>query len=389
MTHDNIFKIVHKTNSIGKNKIDMVQIETSTKGLIYRTEVYIEDNLVDAKEVSCQDLATSEVNEIIFKKRYTATHEKYEELYFAPRVFIKVLEDEGLYLEDENEKCIISTSVYNNIVRHEVSVGLENIDKIEHTIEKDIANNKAAFTNKYKQLHQEVVDKYVKILKFPANTFLNPIIKKFPLYNKNPLYAFYLFLITVAFVLWIVSLILCGKALVKITKKVAGKEAGLVVKDLQKSMCIKSYLDKEKLKPEVVLEKEDVVAKYGSAYLILPEQIEFKSTKDIKSIYIKNNLQTGIIVKLRERLITDFENPLVTPDMIVNILTPLTINIKAEGVGMYEFKIEEEFLKNSSLAGQSFKGNLVFDIIDIKEKTSKPQVVEFNFVSDAASELKE
>jgi len=385
VTEENIFKVIHKTEGKAKNKVGKVLIETSVKGLFYRSEVYIDGHLVDAKEVNCQDLSSAEDKDIVFKERYLLAHEKFEDLYLAPRVFVKVLSYEGEYIEDEEATCIITTSVYENIVRHEVFVGADEIDIIEDIVEPELSSNKAGFSNKYKQLHQAVIDKYIKIYKFPANTFLRPTLKKFPLYEKNPLYSFYMLLATIAFVLWLLSLIVCGKAIKKIVVKVAGKEAGLIVKDLQKSMCIKGGGD-DKLKLTNSLDKGDIEAMYEHKYIILPEKINFKNTKEVKSIFIKNNLQTDIIVKLRDRLITDFNNPLVTPDMIVNILSPVVINIKGGGVGTFELKIEEEFLKNSSLEGHKFKGNLVFDIIDIKEKKNEPVAIEFDFTSDEKAE---
>jgi len=377
-TDENIFKVIHKTEGKAKNKQGKVVIETSVKGLFYRTEVYIDSHLVDAKEVNCQDLANAEDRDVIFKERYLLAHEKFEELYFAPRVFVKVLSSEGNYVEDEELTCSVVTSVYDNIVRHEVFVGADEIDIIEDIVDKELSANKTAFSNKYKQLHKAVVDKYIKTYKFPANTFLNPILKKYPLYKVNPLYSLYLFLASIVFILWLLSLIVCGKAIKKIVVKVAGKEAGLVVKDLQKSMCIKGGKDEDELKLTNKLDKKDIEA-IAAKYVILPQEIKFKTTKEVKSIFIKNNMQTDIIVRLRNRLITDFKNPLVTPEMIVNVFAPTVIDIKGGDVGVIEFKIEDQFLNDSSLKGKSFDGHLVFDIIDVKNKKSEPVAVSFHF----------
>ncbi|MEA3354641.1 MAG: hypothetical protein U9Q33_12590 [Campylobacterota bacterium] len=380
-TQENIFKVIHTTQGKSKDKTTKVLIETSRKDLLYRTEVYKEGHLIDAKEVSCQDLASAEDKEFVFRERYLAAHNKFEDLYLAQRVFVKVLSDEGEYVDDEEAQCSVATSVYENIVRHEVFLGAAEIDKIEETIDKDISANPKSFKAKYTQMHKEVVEKYIIIPKFPTNTFLNPILKKFPFYKTKPMYSLYMFLATVVFVLWVLSLVVCGKALKKIVVKVAGKEAGLVVKDLQKSMCVKGGED-DKLNPEQLLDENDVVDLYGTKYVILPEKVSFKNTKEIKAVYFKNNLKSDLIVQLRERLITDFNNPLVTPDMIVNILSPKIIHIKGNDIGYVEFKIEDEFLKEGSILGKQFKGNLVFDIINVREKKSEPIAIEFDFRSD-------
>lgn len=381
------FKEIRKTEGKAKNKIDKVVIETSIKGLVFRNEVYINGNLVDAKEVSCLDIASSEEKESIFKERYFSSHEKFEDLYLAEKVFIKVLSDEGEYIEDEEEQCIVTTFVYENIVKHEVFVGLNKLDVVENIVEKELSDDKTSFKNKYTQYHKEICGQYIKVRTFPTNTFLNPTLKKFPFYSTKPMYSLYMLLLTVVFVLWILSFIVCGKAIKGIVKGIAGPNAAKVVKDLQKSMCGKSNTA-EDIDPNETLDEKDIISMYGTKYLILPEHVKFKDTKEIKTLYFKNNLQTDIIVKLRTRLITDFKNPLVTPDMIVNLLTKMTLHIKGGGIGSFDFTIEEEFLENSKLKGRSFDGNLIFDVIDIKEKKNEPMAVEFSFTGEDLSDKK-
>lgn len=380
---ENIFKVIQKTEGKAKNKIDKVSIETSVKGLMYRSEVYLDNHIIDAKEVNCQDLASAEDGNFVFRERYLATHRKFEDLYLAERIFVQVLADQGDYIEGEGT-CTVNTSIFENIVRHEVFVDANEIDKIEEPIDKELAENSKAFKVKYKQLHQEVLAQYIKVPKFPTNTFLNPILKKYPFYDTRPMVSLLLFLLTVAFVLWLISLLVCGKAFPKIIKKVGGKEAALVVKDLQKSFCGKAAGPDPSVEPKQVLDESDVLDLYGTKYVLLPKNLVFKKSQKIKAIYFKNNLMTDLIVSLRDRMIDDFSSPLATPDMVIKTLTETTLQVKGSDVGVFEFKIEEEFLKNTPDGRTTFTGNLVFDVIDVRAKQSDPVAVRFEYTLEGA-----
>ena len=111
-----IFEVVHKSEGKSKNRTGKVYIETSVKGLIYRTNVYLNDFLIDAKEVSCIDLASLENGQSIFRDRYLATHNAFEIQYFLDKIYAKVLSDEGDYIEGDG-KCSVNTYVFENIIK--------------------------------------------------------------------------------------------------------------------------------------------------------------------------------------------------------------------------------------------------------------------------------
>lgn len=367
------FKVVHKAEGKTKDKKGNILIETSVKGLIYRSEVYKDGYLIDAKEVTCQDLSTSENKEVIFKERYMTTHNKFEALYFAERVFLQMLSSDGDYLEGEGQ-CVVNTSIYENIIRHEVFLNSTEIDRLDNIVERDLVENSRAFKKEYTKQHDEMVENYIKIPKFPTNTFLNSTLQRLPFYEKNPMHSFYLFLGILAFILWVLSLIVCGKAMKKIVTKVAGKEAGMVVKDLQKSMCMK-----QKITADTELTPEDVEDLFGSKYVILPEKVHITSPGHIKSVYIKNNLQVDLIVRVSDRVVSEYIGPLATADMIINVISPTTIYIKGGAIGSFEFKVEDEYLINSNLE-KGFKGHLVLDVMNVKEKVPEPVAVEFFYL---------
>ncbi len=370
---DSIFESVYKSDGKSKNKTGKISIETSTRGLVYRTNVYLNDFLIDAKEVSCIDLATLENGQSVFKDRYLATHSAFESQYFLDKIYIKVLSDEGNYSEGDG-KCIVNTYVFENLVKNEVVVDDYEVDVAESEIEDKIVNDKKAFKLKYTKLHKDFVKDNIDIPKFPVNTFLNKTLKKFPLYDRNPMYAFYIFLATVMFVLWIISLVVCGRALPKIVKKIGGKEASLVVRDMQKSMCIRG-------KKEVKSEKKELLHEtlYKDGYLILPQKLVFSENRYIKTIHIKNTMDGDLIVKLNNKVIDKFDSPLVTPEMVINVLTPKSVVIKPDGIGLFEFKIEDSFLQDSSVAEGSYTGRLVFDVTKVKYNKTENKSISFTF----------
>ena len=370
---DNIFEVIHKSSSKSKNKTGKIYIETSVKGLIYRTNVYLDDFLIDAKEISCFDLATLENGQTIFKERYLATHTAFEKQYFIEKVFVKVLNDEGNYANSDG-KCVVNTYIFENLIKNEILVDDYEIDVIETELESEIANDKKAFKLKYSKLHADLVRENIIVPKFPVNTFLNSTLKKFPLYKKNPMYAFYLFVLTVALVLWILSFVICGKSFAKIAKKVGGKEVGLVVKDMQKSLCVKDKKSAEAEKKELLVD-----TLYKDGYLIIPQQLDFGENRYIKTVYIKNTVEGDLIVKLNNKVIDNFQNPLVTPEMIINVLTPTNIVIKSGGIGQFEFRIESSYLQDYSIAEGQYTGRLIFEIVKVNYGKIETKSVAFTF----------
>jgi len=135
---DDIFKVVYKTEGKSKNKLGIILIETSSKGLIYRSEVYLDGYIIDAKEVNCQDVSNADDSQLIFRERYLATHNKFEDLYLATREFRKVLSDEGKHIEEDG-LCVVTTYTYENLIKHEVYLDTDELDKVEIEIDEDDA----------------------------------------------------------------------------------------------------------------------------------------------------------------------------------------------------------------------------------------------------------
>lgn len=375
------FEVVKVTEGVSKNKSGRILIETSINGLVYRTEILLDGRLIDAKEVDCKDLSELDNGNIVFEERYLSSHKIFEEVYLAKKSFKRVLSNDGQYIDGE-EECIVNTYLADDIIKTEVLLDGNEIDSNQFSVDKKILNDENALKAKYTSSHKDFVTKYIKVLKFPANTFLNPLLKKLPLYKKNPLYAFYFFLAIVVFVLWILSLILCGKAMKKIVVKIAGKEAGFIVKDLQKSMCLKSMLADED--GEV---GADGVAKnecnksliYRGEFQIMPESVLFKNTLEIRPIYIKNNLPNDLIIRMTKREILGINDPTITGDMIVNIISPTTIYVKPSEISSFEFKLEDSFFRANILPSGEYSGNLVFEILGLKNNQTEVMTIPFKF----------
>ncbi len=374
---DDIFRVVYSSTGISKNKIGKILIETSTKGLIYKTEVFLNNFLIDAKEVTCLDLATLENGEVIFKERYLATHKAFEMEYFLEKVFVKVLTTEGNYANGEG-RCTVNSYIFENIIKNEVLVDDYEIDTLETEVEESVVQDKKAFKLKYTKLHNDFVKENIVVPKFPVNTILNPLLKKYPLYKKNPLYAFYLFLLSIFLALWILSLIFCGKALIKLVQKFGNKEASLVVRDLQKTICIKEKLKGE----EAEKEKKKILSErlYKDGFLFLPEKLLFKEESMIQSLYIKNSSESDLIVKLNNKIIDGLDNPLIKPNMIITLLSrKKELILKPEEIKSFEFKIENTFLKNNFIDGGTYNGRLIFEVIQVKYNKTKIVPIEFTF----------
>lgn len=374
------FEIVKVTEGLSKNKSGRILIETSIKGLLYRSEVLLDGRLIDAKEVDCRDLSALADSNAIFEERYLSAHKSFEELYLAKKSFAKVLSDEGEYIDGEGY-CLVNTYLADDIIKTEVLLDGVELDSNQFSVTKDILNDPKALKAKYLASHKNFVGKYIKVLKFPANTFLNPILKKFPLYKKNPLYSFYLFLAFVTLILWILSLILCGKAMKKIIVKVAGKEAGFVVKDLQKSMCSKAMMGEEENETGANANKNDCNKSliYRGDFQIMPENVTFKNTLEIRPIYIKNHLTNDLIVRLIKRDIVGVNDPTITGDMIVSIISPTTLYVKPNEIGSFEFKLEDSFFKANILPTGEYSGNLVFEILGLKNNQTETMSLPFKF----------
>lgn len=384
-TEDMIFEIIHKSDGRSNNKVSKVFIETSVKGLIYRTNVYLDSFLVDAKEMNCVDIATLDDGQAVFRERYLATHKAFEKQYFIEKIFSNILSDKGDYLHAEGI-CEVNTHLFENIIKTEVLVDGNEIEVEETEVSEELVNDKKGFKLKYTKLHADFMKHNILVPRFPVNTFLNKTLKKYPLYDKNPMHAFYLFLLSLVVVLWILSQIICGRALPKIVKKVAGKDAGLVMRDMQRSMCIRSKSNKQEDKKVV---KELLYNKvYKDGYLIIPEKTEFKNNTEIKTIYVKNSMDGDLILTLNNKIIEKFDNAIITPEMIINVITPKSLIVKPSEIGIIEFKIEDSFIKNSSIAEGTYTGKLIFEVIKVRYNTKSIKSVTFTFKVQKAIKVK-
>ena len=375
MQNNNNFEVALTTKSKSKNSIDNILIETSVKGLIYRSEVFMNDHLIDAMEVNCSDISTIDKYEEIFKARYAANHSKLKDKYTQEKIFSKVSTTDGDYIDGEGAINII-TSISDKTYKVEAFLDSNPLD----ISQEDVSDgDEKVFKAKYTQAHKDFVKKYMAILRFPANTFINPVIKKFPFYKKSPMTAFMFFLATIALVIWIISIIICGKALKKIVKAVAGKEAALVVKDLQKTMCKKSADEDDAL--TLLLDENGKLVNNDalSDLVVIPKDIKFKTDNRIYTVYIKNNKLNDVLIVLRDRVIYNFENALVDPNMVINVLNKEAVHIKAGKVGHFEFKLESSFLQSDNIEEIAYNGTIVLDVSDLRTRKVTPLVVGFEF----------
>jgi hypothetical protein len=388
MVKNELFEIVLHTKAKAKNGTSQIVVETSIKGLLYRSEVYMDDHLIDAVEMNCSDIASMDRSDDIFKARYGVAHQKFEDLYTQERIFVKMLTTDGDYIEGEGSLTVI-TSISEHIFKTEAFLDSTSIDIKKEDLE---GEEEKAFKAKYTQSHKEFCKNYIKVPKFPANTFLNPVIKKFPFYKSSPMKAFIFFLVTVVFVLWLISLLVCGKAMKKIVAKVAGKEAGMIVKDLQKGMCSKGGdgeiqtivgADGRIITMELDADGNPIVrTKDGKKlpdFVVLPESVSFKHENQIYPVYIKNNLSSDALIVLKNRVIFDFSDPLVSADMVVNVLTKEALHIRSGEVGLFEFKIENDFLQSDDLEERIYHGSIVLDAINLTTRESEILTIVFDF----------
>ena len=389
MQNTNSFKVEIETKAKAKNGISNVLIETSIKGLIYRTEVYLDDHLIDAVEVNCSDISTIDKNDEIFYARYLASHSKFEEKYTLEKIFTKVMTSEGDYVDDEGSITVI-TSISDKTYKVEVFLDSVQIDSERHEL---LNAEDKVFKAKYTQNHKDYVQKYILVPRFPANTFVNPVIKKFPMYKKSPMSAFMFFLATVILALWIISLIVCGKAMKKIVTSVAGKEAGMIVKDLQKSMCKKGKgeVDKDGNLVDEDGNKLDSngtkLSKADLSFVMLPQKINFINSNQIYPVYIKNNMPNDALIILKNRMIFNFENALVDPNMVIRVINKTdAVHIKSGEVGLFEFKLEDSFLQSEGFEEISYHGSIILEANNLTTREAFPLNISFEFSVEKKTE---
>lgn len=375
---NNDFEVVLRSRAKAKNGTSPILIETSIHGLIYRTEVYMDEHIIDALEVNCSDISESESYLEIFKARYIATHNKFESNYTTEKIYAKMLTKDGEYLEGEGSISVI-TSISDRIYKVDVFLDSQKLDSEQREV---LDGDDKLFKAKYTQAHKDMIKKYILVPRFPANTFINPVIKKFPMYRKSPLTAFFFFLATVVFVLWLISIIACGKAMKKIVTSVAGKEAGLIVKDLQKTMCIKGSAGSLEYD-----ENGKVVPPGQDLFVILPDNIKFENKNQIYPVYIKNNMASDILVIIKDRIINNFENAMVDPNMIIRVINKKeAVHIKSGDIGLFEFKLESSYLQPDSIEEISYDGNIILQANNLTTKEITPLTISFEFLVEKSSE---
>ena len=94
---------------------------------------------------------------------------------------------------------------------------------------------------------------------------------------------------------------------------------------------------------------------------------------------IKNNLSSDALIVLKNRVIFDFSDPLVSADMVVNVLTKEALHIRSGEVGLFEFKIENDFLQSDDLEERIYHGSIVLDAINLTTRESEILTIVFDF----------
>ena len=378
------FDIVEKSSGESRNKNGTVVVETGTKGLIYRVEVFLNGSLLDAKEVDCKDLRSVASSEESFKQRYLNEHEQMCSKYFAPTTWKKLLRDEGDYKEGGD--CIITTYMGSKSYKTVVMIDGVELDVIEVQLDKSLQNDENILKAKYTRSHKDLVEKNFLVEKFPVNTFLNPLLKKLPFYKTSPMKSFYLFIVLTVFIMWIISLLVCGKAMKKIVKKTLGTEAALVYKDIQKVICVKDRALQElerKCKNNPRLEECKKACDEGElpqsicqitslqkAYEVTPDKLEI--TLAPKSIYISNNDVNELVFKLKERVVNNLEDPTITGDMIISVIGKTELIVKPkQSDKKFEFKLEDTFLSSGEINSGFYTGKLVFEVTGLTDEKDK------------------
>ena len=168
----------------------------------------------------------------------------------------------------------------------------------------------------------------------------------------------------------------------KIVTSVAGKEAGLIVKDLQKTMCIKGSAGSLEYD-----ENGKVVPQGQDLFVILPDNIKFENKNQIYPVYIKNNMASDVLVIIKDRIINNFENAMVDPNMIIRVINKKeAVHIKSGDIGLFEFKLESSYLQPDSIEEISYDGNILLQANNLTTKEITPLTISFEFLVEKSSE---
>lgn len=362
--YDRGYREVLKNHGRSKRGQGDVTVVTKTTGLIFRVEAYLEGELINAKEVSCLDLNRSDNKEALFTERYKSAHEEYMLLYLAAPAYTEMYRDRDEVAE-EGEGYVIVTGMSENTFRTQAILNDAEVEAVETDIPDDLRDNEPALKAKALSQHKSLKEKYFTKLPFPANTPLRPLLKKMPYYAKSPMFALLELIVVTALVLWLVSILFCGKALPKILKGVAGKEAVLVYKDFQKMICIKAR--KEAAAEEAKAVEEKIQEAKGGPYRITPELVVFTQDAPLQRFYATNNQALDLTVRIKDVILDDFPDPTVTGDMLISVVGPLEHSLTAQKSGGFDLKLETTFVKPEVLKPGEYKGRIIMDVFGVPD----------------------
>ena len=390
-----------------KNRDGHIVIKTSVKGFLYRSEIFKDSNLINAKEIDCKDLEFQANKEATFKERYISTHNTFISEYIAREFFKEVLKDEGT-IKDGKEYCTIITSYSENIIRSLIFLNGDEFDCKETSIPENIKNKANLIESKYKIFHNDIKNQFLDKDKFPVNTILNPILEKLPFYEKKPIYSFYLFLFLIALFLFIIKIALCSDLMVnskkgkkkfeymvnlapfcnkfvdKITKKcneASDTHWKIKSKVFNKKTCKTVCADYEIIDTEACNKWNASIDLVSSnlnikPYTITPSFTLELSDKKITTIYLKNSTKNILRVKLMKISIDNNPNNEIV--FFINEKTELSLYPNSEDI--FEVKLEGTYLKAFN-KGEYF-GHIVFLIINDDKTINKTEKRNFKFIVD-------
>lgn len=401
------YSVVERDEGEGKSNLGQVVVETATKGLLYRCEVFANGALIDAKEINCKDLLSNESKDFVFKQRYLATHNTFKLQYMAEEFFKEVESDEGDF-QDGEEHCKVVTFVSEDTIRTVVYLDGEEFESKELAIADNIKNKKNLIEKKYQVFHLDNVERYIDKEKFPVNTFLNPLLEKLPFYKKNPMYAFYFFIGIILVILLAIKMFFCSDFMVN--KKKGKKKFEYLTTyapycdDFKEKIvkgCNASFEGDWKLKSKVFTTKtcKSACVDYDfidgatcdkwtqsiglvdggiktNPFTITPEGELELSQKKITTVYLKNNTPRTLRFKVVGRKIID--NPNSEIIMFINDKTEVSLEPNEEN--KFEIRLESTYI--GSFSSGEYKGEILFAVYNDDKSINTTEKRNFKFAID-------
>jgi hypothetical protein len=349
------FSSVLKDEGESKNKDAKMIVETSVSGLAYRIEVFRNGDIFDAFEVDCRELQSRSDGNDVFKQRYTAAHDRTKGQHISEEFFRKIASDEGDYI-DGDEHCKIETFVSENTIKTVIYLDGIEFETKEEKIVDNIKSKQNILDKKTKNVHVSFVEKYLDKDKFPVNTFLNPLLEKLPLYDKNPMHAFWIFLALTVVLLIVMKVAFCTMSnntpLGKLVKPGLKNAFG---ESLCKTVEKKCMNAKEAGWPKEMGIKPNVCRK-ACKNSILSQEVckEFTVNKEAMSIKCKAASQSGWKDKKVEKECKSYcSEGLIEPNICYakDILTPFSISPSS--------KIELDHGKNRNIYIRNNKNSMM------------------------------